>query len=141
MLSRRPRARSLATRGPAPAGLAAVELAVCLPAIVVLVFAAIESCSMIYITQALHSATYEGVRLAIQPSATNAQVLTRTQQILAGHGINGATITLSPTDISSGSSGQLVRVTVRASCDANRISPPFFFSGRNIEVKTTMSKE
>ena len=46
--------------------LAATELAVCLPTIVMLVFAAIESCSMIYVTQALHSATYEGARTAIQ---------------------------------------------------------------------------
>ena len=35
---------------------AAVELAVCLPAIVLIVFAAIEGCSMIFITQALHAA-------------------------------------------------------------------------------------
>jgi Flp pilus assembly protein TadG len=122
-------------------GVAATELAVCLPVIVVLVFAAIESCSMIYITQALHAATYEGVRVAVQPTATNSQVLARTQAILDGHGISGATITLQPADVSAADNGDLVRVVVTASCDANRISPPFFFGGRNIEVRTTMAKE
>ena len=122
-------------------GVAAVELAVCLPVIVVLVFAAIESCSMIFITQALHAASYEGVRVAVNPTATNSQVLARTQQILDGHGIAGASITLVPSDVSTAASGGLVRVRITASCDANRISPPFFFGGRNIEVQTTMAKE
>ena len=122
-------------------GVAAVELAVCLPVIVVLVFAAIESCSMIFITQALHCATYEGVRAAILPTADNQQVIQRTQQILDGHGIKGTTITLVPSDVSNADPGQLVRVRVRTSCDANRISPSFFFGGRNVEVQTTMVKE
>lgn len=122
-------------------GLAAVELAVCLPVIVVLVFAAIESCSMIFITQSLHAATYEGVRVAVNPTATSAQATARTQQILTGHGIAGATILLTPADVTTAASGSLVRVTVTASCDANRISPPFFMGGRNIQVQTTMVKE
>jgi hypothetical protein len=109
--------------------------------IVVLVFAAIESCSMIFVTQALHSATYEGVRVAVNPTATNTQVQQRVQQILDGHSINGATITLVPADVSTVPTGDLVRVRVTVSCDANRISPPFFLSGRNIEVQTTMVKE
>jgi hypothetical protein len=81
------------------------------------------------------------VRIAVRPTATNSQVIARTQQILDGHGIAGATITLTPADVAAADNGDLVRVTVRASCDANRISPPFFFGGRNIEVRTTMAKE
>jgi len=120
---------------------AAVELAVCLPAIVVLVFAAIETCTMIFVSQALHAATYEGARVAIQRSSDNTKVTTRTQQILDGHGVAGATITLSPANVTAAAPGDLVRVTVRVSCDANRISPPFIFGGRNIEIYTTMAKE
>jgi Flp pilus assembly protein TadG len=120
---------------------AAVELAVCLPAIVVLVFAAIEACSMIFVTQALHAATYEGARVAIQRSSDNSKTTARTQQILDGHGIAGATISLSPTNVASAAAGALVRVTVQVPCDANRISPPFIFGGRNIEITTTMAKE
>ena len=120
---------------------AAVELAVCLPAIVVIVFAAIESCSMIYLTQALHSATYEGARVAIQRTADNNKVLTRTQEIIDGHGIAGATVSYVPANVATVPSGELVTVVVNMSCDANRISPPFIFGGRNIEIRTTMAKE
>ena len=49
-----PATANQAKRAPGRGGVAAVELAVCLPVIVVLVFAAIESCSMIFVTQALH---------------------------------------------------------------------------------------
>jgi Flp pilus assembly protein TadG len=133
--------RQMPSLHPHREGVAAVELAVCLPVLVVLVFAAIESCSMIYLTQALHCATYEGVRVAILPTADNQQVIQRTQAILDGHGINGATITLVPSDVSNADPGELVRVRIRTSCDANRISPSFFFGGRNVEVQTTMVKE
>jgi Flp pilus assembly protein TadG len=133
------RLRSVHTRR--RTAVAAVELAVCLPAIVLIVFASIESCSMIFVTQALHSATYEGARVAIQRDSDNSQVQQRVQQILDGHGIAGAAVTYSPADVATANSGELVSVIVTVSCDANRLSPTFFFDGRNIEVRTTMAKE
>jgi Flp pilus assembly protein TadG len=122
-------------------GVAAVELAVCLPAIVVLVFAAIESCSMIFLTQALQAATYEGARVAIQPSATSAEATQRAQDILNGHGVSGATVACVPADVSTAAPGTLVAVVVSAPCNSNRVSPVFFFGSRNIEIRTTMAKE
>ncbi len=120
---------------------AAVELAVCLPAIVVIVFAAIESCSMIFVTQGLHAAAYEGTRVAIQKDADTALALQRAEEILAGHGINGATVACSPAEVAAALPGESVSVIVTVHCDANRISPTFFFAGRNLEARTTMAKE
>jgi Flp pilus assembly protein TadG len=120
---------------------AAVELAVCLPAIVVIVFAAIESCSMIFVTQGLHAAAYEGARVAVQRDADTAQTIARAEEILSGHGITAATVTCNPAEISSALPGESVTVIVTVHCDANRISPMFFFSGRNLEGRTTMAKE
>jgi Flp pilus assembly protein TadG len=122
-------------------GVAATELAVCLPAIIVLVFASIECCSMIYLTQALHAATYEGARVAIQRTSTKAQVEERVTEILTGHSVAGATVTCSPTDPTTAAAGSKVVITVRVPCDSNRIAPTFFFGGRTLEVKTTMAKE
>ena len=120
---------------------AAVELAVCLPAIVLLVFATIESCTMIFVTQGMHAATYEGARLAIQKKADTTQAIQRTQGILDGHGIAGATIRCEPADVTTAVPGDLVAVVVSAPCSANRISPVFLFGGQNLEVRTTMAKE
>ena len=49
-------------------GVAASELAVCLPVIVLLVLAMIEACTMIFLKQSLTVAAYEGVRTAIEPN-------------------------------------------------------------------------
>jgi hypothetical protein len=116
-------------------------LAVCLPAIVVIVFAAIESCSMIFVTQALHAATYEGARVAIQRSSTTAQTTQRAQEVIAGYSFTGVTVTCQPSDVSTVQPGQTITVIATVSCEANRISPAFFFSSRNLEARTTMVKE
>jgi len=44
---------------------AASELAVCLPILVLLVLAMIESCTMIFLKQSLTVSAYEGIRKAI----------------------------------------------------------------------------
>ena len=51
-------------------GVAAAELAVCLPVIVMLVMATIEACSALFLKQSLTAAAYEGVRTALEESAT-----------------------------------------------------------------------
>ena len=96
---------------------------------------------MIFVTQGLHAATYEGARLAIQKTATTTQVNQRTQGILDGHGITGATIRCEPADVTTAVPGDLIAVIVTAPCSANRISPVFLFGNTNLEVRTTMAKE
>ena len=63
--------------------MAATELAVCLPIIVLLVVATVEACSMVFLKQSLSVAAYEGVRTAISNRATTAEVQGACQQILA----------------------------------------------------------
>jgi Flp pilus assembly protein TadG len=122
-------------------GIAAMEMAVCLPAIVVLVFAAIESCTAIFLTQALQSAGYEAVRVAINANGTTSQAQQRAQQILDAHSIVGSSVRCEPPDVSGAKAGDQVTVVVTAGYDGNRISPSFFFGGRTVEVRTTMAKE
>ena len=50
-------------------GVAAVELAVCLPVIILLVFGAIEASSFIFLKQSLNVAAYEGIRESIRISS------------------------------------------------------------------------
>ena len=47
-------------------GVAAVEFAVCLPVIILLVFGAIEASSFIFLKQSLNVAAYEGIRESIR---------------------------------------------------------------------------
>ena len=57
------------TRGESRSGVAAAEFAVCLPVIVLLVLAMIESCTMVFLKQSVSIAAYEGVRTALLEDA------------------------------------------------------------------------
>ena len=132
---RRPRRKSKRTGG------ATTELAVCLPVVALLVFASLESCSMIFLRQALCATTYEGVRVAIHQEATNGQVIERCREILKARNVKGSAITIDVTNVAAVELGKPITVTVRASCDANSIMPPWFFGGRSLAASASMVKE
>src|ERR1700755_771469 len=86
-------------------GVAAAELAVCLPVVVLIVMATIESCSALFLKQSLTGAAYEGVRTAIEKGSTSATVQARCDQILADRRIQGAQVTMNPADKSKMNAG------------------------------------
>ncbi len=129
------------TQKPKRGGVAAVEFAVCLPAIVLLVMASIESCSMIFLDQTLYVSGYEGVRAAIQQDATNAEVLQRCNDVLDARFVNGTSIDIEPADVAEVDSGQTITITITAPCDANAIMPSWFFGGKTLQTSSTMVKE
>src|SRR5687768_4404197 len=82
-------------------GVAAAELAVCLPVVVLLVIATIEACSAVFLKQSLTVAAYEGVRTALVEGATVGTVQAKCNQILSDRRIEGATVQVQPADIAS----------------------------------------
>jgi Flp pilus assembly protein TadG len=122
-------------------GAAAVELAICLPLLVLLVMASIEACTMIFLDHSLTIASYEGVRAGINYDGTNADVLARANAIINSRDIKGAKVTLNPTDVASADRGEPIAVTVSAPCNANMIIPPWFYDGRTLRATMTMVKE
>jgi Flp pilus assembly protein TadG len=122
-------------------GVAAVEFAVCLPVIVLLVLATIEACSMVFLKQSLAIAAYEGSRTAIMPGATDAQVRAASNQILADRRIDGGTVTIKPTNIASLNPGDFVDVTVTAPCGSNAVVPNKFYRGRTLSATASMMIE
>ena len=122
-------------------GVAAAELAVCLPIVVLLVIATIESCSALFLKQSLTAAAYEGVRAAIAKGATTASVQTACNQILADRRIKGTQVTLTPASISSLKPGQFIDVSVSAPCTPNSPVPTTFFRGRTLTAKASMMIE
>ncbi len=139
--ARRTPGRRAACRAGGRAGLATVELAICLPFIVALVFGALETCNMIYVNQAQYSAAYEGLRVAIGRTGTSALATARAQEVLTGFNVQGATVATSPGEVSSVAPGQAVTVTVTVPCAANQFTPVYFFSGRTMTAQTVMLKE
>jgi Flp pilus assembly protein TadG len=122
-------------------GVAAAELAVCLPIIVLLVVATIEACSMVFLKQSLTIAAYEGVRTAIMPNATEAQVKAACNQILADRRIDGGVVIIKPTNIAALNPGDYVDVTVTAPCGSNTVVPNTFYRGRTLSASASMMIE
>lgn len=122
-------------------GLAAVEVAVCLPILLMITFGVIESCNLIYFKQSLTVSAYEGVRAAISSEATGATVIDRAQQVLTDRRVVGASIQTTPSNLSTAVYGQYVEVRVSADYSQNALLPGWFFGNRQIEANIKMMKE
>jgi hypothetical protein len=122
-------------------GVAVTELAVCLPVVVLLVIATIEACSAIFLKQSVTVAAYEGVRTSLVPGADSALVEAKCNQILSDRRVEGATITITPSDIAALQPGEYVNVTVTAPCDPNTVVPASFYKGRNMTATASMMIE
>lgn len=121
-------------------GVAAAELAACLPVVVLIVLATIEACTMIFLRQSLAIAAYEGARTAVQQNATFADVARSTQAILAERRVSSGSTVVSP-DLATARPGDYVEITVSAPASGNSVVPISFYLGRTLSASATMMKE
>lgn len=120
---------------------AAVELAVCLPVIVLLALGSMEAASMIFLRQALVQSAYETAKEAASAQGSEALALTRGQEVLAFRNIQDETITLVPAGTEDLDRGTEITVTVSAPGNTNSIFPFGPFRDREVSVSATMFKE
>ncbi len=122
-------------------GVAAAELAVCLPVIMLIVLATIEACSAIFLKQSLTVAAYEGVRAALAERQVAGSVQTACNQVLKDRKVKGASITITPPNIANLKTGDLIDVTVSAPCNPNSIVPATFYRGKTLSATASMMVE
>jgi hypothetical protein len=120
---------------------AAAELAVCLPIVVLLVVATIEACSAIFLKQSLTVAAYEGVRAALEEGATPQSVQDTCNRIFADRRLTGARVRVRPADIAGLEPGDFVDVIVSAPADTNSVVPANFYRGRTLSATASMMVE
>jgi Flp pilus assembly protein TadG len=120
-------------------GTATVELAVCLPLIVIIAFGSIETTNMIFLQQRLTAAAYEGARKATTPGRSSADASTAASSVLTQFSISGGSVAVTPTVTSSTTAGTQVKVTVTAPVSANMGNiVPFFTTMTNLTASVTM---
>jgi len=122
-------------------GTAAVEFAICLPAIVLLFLGAIELASMTFLKESLAVASYEGARTAAQYNSETNDVIEKANSLLDIRDVVGATVTVNPADVSATNRGDLITVTVSSPCNANALIPLQFLNDQLITVQSTMVRE
>lgn len=122
-------------------GVAASELAVCLPVLVLLVLGMIECCTMIFLKQSLTVSAYEGIRTSLEQGAVVADVQASCNDVLTDRRVQGGSVAVTPANWETLAPGQYVTVTVSAPADRNSVIPGSFFRGRTLTASATMMKE
>jgi Flp pilus assembly protein TadG len=105
----------------AHSGMATVELAICLPVLVLIVFGSIQATNLIYLQHAATSAAYEGMLELAKPNATNESVEARIQQVLDAREVTKSQISLYPDgiNVSQTPAGNALTIEVTADVRAN----------------------
>ena len=122
-------------------GAAAVECAFCIPIVIILMFATLETCSSIFLKESLTVAAYEGARVGVRRRATFEAVQNRAQAILDARNIQNATITILPTDFDSLDALDPIRVTVSAPTAGNSLYIFDFMANRTVSAQVVMVRE
>ncbi|WP_233148653.1 TadE/TadG family type IV pilus assembly protein [Rhodopirellula sp. MGV] len=135
-----PSGTRLRDRKDARSGVAAVEFAVCLPILVLLVFGAIEASSFIFLKQSISVACYEGIREAAKDDGTAAIATARAQAILDSRGVNNYTIEF-PTGVEGLDRGDQVVCEVSAPTNVNSPLAGDWITNRNLTARVVMLRE
>jgi len=120
---------------------ASVELAVCLPVIVLLVFGSIEASSFIFLKQSLNVAAYEGVRVATLSDSGNAEAKTIASNILDSRDVSGFQIDFPNGESRDADRGDKIVVVVSAQTTPNSPLAGQFVSNRLLRARVVMVKE
>ncbi len=122
-------------------GAACVELAVCLPLILLLVFASLEGANMLFLRQAVVQSAYETAKSAAKRNGIESKAVALGQQVLASRGVVAPTITFSPANPESLPAGTPFTVAVAVPGDSRSITNLGPFNGLTIQAQATMLKE
>ena len=121
-------------------GAAVVEMAVCLPVVLLIVLGSIQGASLLFLRQALVQASYEGAKIAIRSGDDDA-MRQAINNVVAGRRIEGLIITTNPINIGSANQGDTITVTVTAPGDANSMIPFGVFQGQQVTAQAVMVRE
>ncbi len=128
-------------RGSKRCGTATVELAVCLPVLVLLVFGGIEAAHFIQLKQDLTICAYEAAKKSTRDNSSMQDAIDRFNEIATAKGITGASISFEPNFNSATTSGTEITVQVTAPAESNYEMPVKFFQNQNLSAEVTMVRQ
>lgn len=122
-------------------GVAAIETAVTLPALVFLTFGSLELSNLIYLRQSMTTASYEGVRAVTKPGGSQTLATTRIQEVLNARGITSYSVQFTPTVTTATARGTMVSVSVSSTNSSLSYAPFRLFKGTSIASSSTMVRQ
>ncbi len=123
-------------------GMAVVEMAFCLPVIVLIIFGGIQAANLIFLKQAVTEAAYEGALFGSKAEATQSETLSRVQAILDARNIEGTTITAGNggLGVDELTPGQTLSIRITATSSSNALGPQIFVVPHAIESEVFARK-
>ena len=122
-------------------GTATVEAAVCLPVLMVLVFASIEAANAIFLKQTVTMAAYEGAVTGGRPDGQSASVIQRCQSVLQARDIQSFDVSVDPPSLSTDTpAGTPVAVTVTIPASEAAMGPLWLYQGRTVSHTVHMAR-
>jgi Flp pilus assembly protein TadG len=135
-------------------GAAAVELAICLPVVMLVVLSAIEGASVIFLRQTLVQGAYESVKASVKIKGTEKEAISRGNAVLTARSIEQASYKFelvppkgskktipSPLTVDNAPRGTQITVRLTAPANQNSVLPFGPFKNQLMEVSATMLKE
>lgn len=123
-------------------GAATVEFAIVAPLFIMLVFGMVEYGRMVMVQQLLTSAGREGARMGVLDGMTVDRVTTTVTSYLEESSVPGATVTVSPSPLSSARYGDPVTVKVSVPFDSVSWLPsPMYLGGKTLTSVAVMRRE
>ncbi len=122
-------------------GVAAVEFAVCLPVIILLVFGSIEASSFIFLKQSLNVAAYEGIRESIRVGSSDADGIDRAENILNSRNVRDFQISFPNGSSADARRGDEIVIEVSAPTQTNSPLAGQFVTNRLLTARVVMVKE
>jgi Flp pilus assembly protein TadG len=125
-------------------GVAAVEFAIVLPALVALTLGTLDVCSMMFLKETAVLAAYEGARRGIGRGGTNADVVARVTEFLDERGVDyvaADVVTIGGRGFGAAETLENVTVTVTVPAAGNLLVSSQMFGDMTLTANVTMRKE
>ena len=122
-------------------GVAAVEAALCIPLILILMLGTLEITSGLYLRESLSVCSFEACRTGTRRRSTAADVQARATEVLADRGVTGATVTITPSNFDTLGALDPFTVEISAPTAGNSIFVFDNLANRTIQSSVTMVRE
>ena len=120
-------------------GALTVEVALCLPILLLTLFGCYELAHANMLLHATESAAYEGARVGIIPGATEDKIRDAASGVLRTVGISNFTLTVTPAVITTET--EFVTVNIDVPFRGNTAIPAFFIQNPTFEGECILSRE
>jgi Flp pilus assembly protein TadG len=122
-------------------GTATVELALCLPLLILLVFGGLEISNLIYVRQGLIAAAHSAARQVSAPNSQRADATAVGEEVLRMNGVLSGRIEFSPSDPATAGLGTLITVTVTAPYSGNSLLASPVITAGDLSATAIFAKE